>query len=74
MIYPPNESLARAGKNLTLERSVGWTQVSQQLHMPKTHFGKFDLDAVYGFLIFLFLVNPWVICQKMRYVLLGYVC
>ena len=48
--------------------SVGCAQVSQELIMPKTHFGRFDHEAVYTFLIFLRVVNPWTICQKMRYV------
>ena len=69
ILYPPKESLGRAGKNLTLEMSVGCAQVSQELIMPKTHFGRFDHEAVYGFLIFLRVVNPWTICQKMRYML-----
>ena len=68
ILYPPKESLGRAGKNLTLEMSVGCAQVSQELIMPKTHFGRFDHEAVYTFLIFLRVVNPWTICQKMRYV------
>ena len=68
ILYPPKESLGRAGKNLTFEMSVGCAQVSQELIMPKTHFGRFDHEAVYTFLIFLRVVNPWTICQKMRYV------